>query len=162
MVLLIPLLILFWYLCTFTEWGEKLLFLHTFQNIIKQTNKQINHVFHCLLYQCSGPWFFIIIIIFFIFQWMTFPSCMVPYHLSLLNFCEDVLKQEIFFTSPILHQCNSTLSCCLFMCLTEEGKVFQSLLIFFSCKSVFKQMKCWVGLPLTSCWWRSLLCCLIY
>lgn len=64
-----------WYLCTFTEWCEQLLFLHILQN----TNFRKHHTFHCLLYQCSGPWFSES-------DFVPFPSCMALYCLPPLFF----------------------------------------------------------------------------
>lgn len=161
MVLLILLWILY-FLCTFTEWGEQLLFLHIFQNITKQTNKQINK--SCVsLSSLSVLWAIFFYFLFFPMEDVSFPSCMVSYHLSLLSFCKDVLKQEIFFhfTHPAPVQQHPFLLP-IYVHDWERESISISFEILFHGNQCLNKSNKWVDLPLTSCWWRSLSCCLIY
>lgn len=93
-VLSILLWILFWYLCTFTEWGEQLLFLFIFQNITKQTNKQIGK--SCV--SLSSLPVLRALIFFFFFQWKTYLFLAALYHIICLYWVfARMFKQEIFF-----------------------------------------------------------------
>lgn len=84
-----------------------------------------------------GPNFFF----FFPMEDVSFPSCIVSYHLSLLSFCKDVQTGNFFSFHPSCTSATAPFPPAHLCAWLRKGKYFNLFWDFVSWKSVFKQIK---------------------